>query len=319
MSDPEKYHAFRKIIETEGNAIHPFSLKGSATSDFARDAFTQLMKSHLAKKTELGDVLIPSFAPGCRRLTPRQGFLEALTEGNVRVINTPIQAVTEDGVVIEGGRLFELDVLVCATGFNVIGAPLFSVVGVDGNTLTDRWGSYPESYTSVAVDGFPNYFTILGPNSGVTSGSLTKIIEGVGDYTIKCIRKLQKEDIKSMRISSRAISSWVKYVEVYFQKTVFLDDCRTWYRKNNRIIGLWPGSTFHAVESLRSPRWEDFDYDCGENASDDRLLRWLGNGWSELQPNGGDISFYIEPDYVDKPSAPFPEKIEKWNYRSFSH
>lgn len=319
MSDPAKYHAFRKLIETEGNAMHPFSLKGSPMSDFARDAFTQLMKSRLTKKPELADFLIPSFAPGCRRLTPGEGFLEALTEENVEFINTPIQAVTESGVVLEGGRLIELDVLVCATGFNPTAAPPFPVVGIDGKTLKGRWEPYPEAYMSVAVDGFPNYFTMLGPNSGVASGSLTKIIESVGDYIIKCVRKIQKEDIKSMRIAPRAISSWVNFVEFYFQKTVFLDNCHTWYRKNNRIIGLWPGSTLHAVESLRSPRWEDFEYDYGENANDGRLLRWLGNGWSELQLNGGDLSFYIEPGYVDKPFAPFPEKTEKWNYRSFSY
>ncbi|KAF3006882.1 hypothetical protein E8E13_010976 [Curvularia kusanoi] len=319
MSDPEKYHAFRKLIETEGNAMHPFSLKGSEMSEFARDAFTQLMRSRLAKKPELADFLLPSFAPGCRRLTPGQGYLEALTEDNVNVITTAIQAVTEKGVVLEGGQLIELDVLVCATGFNAGGAPPFPVTGADGSKLSERWEPYSEAYMSVAIDGFPNYFTMMGPNSGVASGSLTKIIESVGDYIIKCIRKLQKEDIKSMRISPRAMNSWITHIEGYFQKTVFLDDCHTWYRKDNRIIGLWPGSTVHAIEALRSPRWEDFDYDYGEDTSDDRLLRWLGNGWSELQLNGGDISYYVEPEYVDKPSAPLPEDTTKWNYRSFSY
>ncbi|KIW17912.1 hypothetical protein PV08_05107 [Exophiala spinifera] len=319
MSDPKKYHEFRKLIETEGNAMHPFSLKGSSLSEYAREAFTQLMKSRLSKKPELMDFLLPNFAPGCRRLTPGPGFLEALTEDNVEFINTPIQAVTENGVVLEDGRPIELDVLVCATGFSATSAPPFPVVGMNGKTLSDRWEPYPEAYMSVAVDDFPNYFTMVGPGSGVASGSLTKIIESVGDYVIKCIRKLQKEDIRSMQISSRAIHSWVKFTKSYFEKTVFLDDCHTWYRKNNRVVGLWPGSTVHAVEALRSPRWEDFEYDYGENGVNDRLLRWLGNGWSDLQLTGGDISFYIEPEYVDRPSAPFPETTEKWNYRSFSH
>ncbi|KPI42856.1 putative sterigmatocystin biosynthesis monooxygenase stcW [Cyphellophora attinorum] len=319
MSDPKKYHEFRKMIETEGNAMHPFSLKGSPMSAGARDMFTQLMKGRLAKKPELGDFLIPSFAPGCRRLTPGEGFLEALTEDNVEFINTAIEAVTETGVVLQGGRAIELDVLVCATGFNAAGPPPFPVIGVDGRALSDRWEKYPEAYMSVAVDGFPNYFTMLGPNSGVASGSLTKIIESAGDYILKCIRKLQKEDIQSMQISSRAIRSWVNHVENYFTKTVFLDDCRTWYRRDNRIIGLWPGSTVHAIEVLRSPRWEDFEYEYGQEAAGDRLLRWLGSGWSELQLSGGDISYYIEPEYVDVPSAPFPEKTAKWNMISFSH
>jgi hypothetical protein len=161
---------------------------------------------------------------------------------------------------------------------------------------------------------------VLGPNSGVASGSLTKIIEAAGDYILKCIRKLQKEDIKSMQISPRAIRSWVRHVEDYFTRTVFLDDCQTWYRRDNRIIGLWPGSTVHAIEAMRSPRWEDFEYEYDQEASGDRLLKWLGSGWSELQlREGGDISYYIEPEYVDVPSAPFPEKTAKWNMISFSH
>jgi cation diffusion facilitator CzcD-associated flavoprotein CzcO len=169
MSDPKKYHEFRKMIETEGNAMHPFSLKGSPMSAGARDAFTQLMITRLAKKPELGEFLIPNFAPGCRRLTPGEGFLEALTEDNVEFINTPIEAVTETGVVLRGGRAIELDVLVCATGFNAAGSPVFPVTGVDGRTMNDRWAKYPEAYMSVAVDGFPNYFTSEYP-SKPTSG-----------------------------------------------------------------------------------------------------------------------------------------------------
>ncbi|KIW62340.1 hypothetical protein PV04_10521 [Phialophora macrospora] len=92
MSDEEKYHDFRKIIESDGSAMHPFLLKGSAMSQAAREAFTQLMHSRLAKKLELADLLVPDFAPGCRRLTPGPGFLEALTEDNVEVISAPIRA-----------------------------------------------------------------------------------------------------------------------------------------------------------------------------------------------------------------------------------
>lgn len=320
MSSEEDYHAFRKTIETEGNAMHPFTLKGSAMSAYAREAFTQLMRSRLAKKPEFADFLIPNFAPGCRRLTPGPGFLEALTEDNVDFVNTPIRAILPSGVLLESGKMVELDVLVCATGFNALGAPPFPVIGLDGKNMKDRFEPYPEAYMSMAVDGFPNFFTMLGPNAGVASGSLTKIIESAGDYILKCVRKLQKESIGAMHISPRRMQDWVRYVETYFQKTVFLDDCKTWYRKDNRIIGLWPGSTLHAIETLRSPRWEDYEYIyADEGDQSHNQLAWLGNGWSELQLNGGDISYYIDPENVDFPSAPLPEETKKWMRLSFSH
>ena len=84
-----------------------------------------------------------------------------------------------------------------------------------------------------------------------------------------------------------------------------------------------PGSTLHAVETLRSPRWEDFDYEY-EEASDDPIkgnrLGWLGNGWSDLQiGEGKDVSYYIEDSYVDVPSAPRPEETPRWTRWSYSH
>ena len=70
------------------------------------------MRARLANKPELADFLIPSFAPGCRRLTPGPGFLEALTEDNVEPITTPIRKVTSTGIMLADGREVELDVLV---------------------------------------------------------------------------------------------------------------------------------------------------------------------------------------------------------------
>lgn len=104
-----------------------------------------------------------------------------------------------------------------------------------------------------------------------------------------------------------------------------MDDCKSWYRRQDRIVGLWPGSTLHAVESLRSPRWEDFEYiyDDGEeegrgpNAANQ--MAWLGNGWSSIQLDHQDVSYYIEPQFIDFPSAPLPEDSAKWSTLSFSH
>lgn len=41
------------------------------------------MKKRLEKKPEIFDQILPSFPPGCRRLTPGPGYLEALVEPNV--------------------------------------------------------------------------------------------------------------------------------------------------------------------------------------------------------------------------------------------
>jgi hypothetical protein len=100
----------------------------------------------------------------------------------------------------------------------------------------------------------------------LASGALTPVMEAEGDYIVKCIRKLQKEDYVSMMPKKSRVKDFSNFVEAYFSKTVFMDDCRSWYKgtAGNRVIGLWSGSTSHALEALRAPRWEDFEYESKE-------------------------------------------------------
>lgn len=283
-------------------------------------AFRAMMKERLAKKPEIVDALTPSFAVGCRRLTPGPGYLEALVEDNVDFVSEKITSITPTGVVLESGRAVEIDALVCATGFNTSSPPPFEVFGKHGVSLKEKFTPYPATYLAMGVDGFPNFFMMLGPNSAIGSGSLTMMIETEGDYIVKCIRKLQKEDYVSMMPKADRVKDFSEYCHEYFKKTVYMDECNSWYRseggKGDRITGLWPGSTLHCLETLRAPRWEDFEY---ENKDDNRL-RWLGNGWSITQiEGGGDPAWYLEPSVVNVPLKGKPKEDEEFKSRPYSN
>lgn len=175
------------------------------------------------------------------------------------------------------------------------------------------------------MDGFPNFFSILGPNSLIGTGSLTMMLENEADYIVKCIRKIQRENIRSMDVKPERVEEFSEYIDEYFKQTVYLDGCNSWYRNEGgtgpRIQGLWPGSALHAIEAFRSPRWEDFvyEYEKDENGKPVSQLKWLGNGWSYPQVHGGDLAFYLEPEYLDTPAAPFPEKTRLNQIRSFCY
>jgi len=314
-----KFLEFRKLIETDGNTIHGITFKGSDIQNWAVSAFGDMMRERLKKKPEIADFILPSFAVGCRRLTPGPGYLEALVEDNADFISDQISEIVPEGIVLETGRKIEIDVLVCATGFNASSPPPFEVYGKNGKSLQERFTPHRETYLTMTVDGFPNFFMMLGPNSAIGSGSLTMMIETEGDYIIKCIRKLQKEDYISMMPKPERVKDFMDYTNEYFKNTVYMDECNSWYRsdggKGDRITGLWPGSTLHCLEALRAPRWEDFDFET----KDENRLRWLGNGWSVTQLDGGDPAWYLEPSLQNVPVAGKPEDDEEFKRRPFSH
>lgn len=288
---------------------------------------TAAMRERLSSKPEIADFLIPSFGVGCRRATPGPGYLEALGGSKVDFVTEPIREVNSKGILLKTGRQLDLDCIVCATGFNTSGIPQFEVHGSDGTTLAQRFSPNAEAYLSLAVDGFPNLFFMLGPNSGVGSGALTIIIESVGDYIIKCIRKLQKEDYSTMTAKKERVGDWVENCQAYFEKTVYTDQCKSWYKGSggdgSHIIGLWPGSTLHALEALRAPRWEDFEWESLHDS--ENKMRWLGNGCSTTHTKltdgqyAGDPAWYIDPMFLDKPLPGRPEDDMRLRMRPFSH
>lgn len=321
--DPEFYHAFRLSVEEDGNGIHAVTMKGTPLQVGAKDMFYQHMKKRLETKPEIFEALIPSFSPGCRRLTPGPGYLEALTQPNVSFITTPITHISETAIRTKDGQTYEIDALVCATGFKSSAPPPFPVTGMNGLSLNEKWSERATTYLSHSIPSFPNMFTMLGPNSAIGSGSLTFMIENVGDYIVKCVRKIQKENIASMVVKPEREQDFIEYVDAYFQGTVFAEECRSWYKNKGtgEVVGLWPGSTLHCVETLRSPRWEDFEYTyAGEqDGKKANQLSWLGNGWTSNQMEERDLAWYLYPEFVDQPVAPKPEERSVYKIRPFSH
>ncbi|KAM7196083.1 FAD/NAD(P)-binding domain containing protein [Rhypophila sp. PSN 637] len=332
-SDPESFFKHRKAFENDGNLIHDSTLKGTEMQAMGIQIFRSGMEKKLASRPDLLARLIPSFSPGCRRLTPGKGFLEALLEPNVTTIFDSITSVAPPtGVILSSSSsssdpgsssqtTLDIDVLICATGYQASTSPPFPVVGRGGQTLRSRWSPIPESYLSLAIDGFPNYLMMFGPNSAIGFGSLTKILEAETDYVCAIIRKLQKEDYATIEPKPERVKDFTAYIGAYFEKTVYTEKCKSWYRteggKGDWIAGIWPGSTLHALEALRSPRWEDWVYESADRESGNGL-RWLGNGWSETQKTG-DPSWYINPEEVEVPYPGKPEDNPRYKARPWSY
>ena len=113
--------------------------------------------------------------------------------------------------------------------------------GQGGVTLDELWNPTPEAYMSMCAPKVPNLFMYLGPNGGPGAGSTIHMLEWLCNYMIQCVRKIQKEHIKSMVVrsvstlfpltiafnrlhatsSAQANTDFSRHVDKYFAKTVF--------------------------------------------------------------------------------------------------
>ncbi|KAF9004447.1 FAD/NAD(P)-binding domain-containing protein [Hymenopellis radicata] len=304
--DPEYYRQYRKEIESDLNSAHAATLRGNPLQIGGKAAFTETMKKRLAKKPWIANHIIPDFGVACRRLTPGPGYLEALCEDNVDFVPTGIERVTPTGIQTTDGKLHELDVLICATGFDITGHLPFDLIGRNGVTLESKYTPHPRTYMSVAVDGFPNWFQGLGPNSGVGAGSLLLLAEREVDYAVAATLKLQRERLKSIEARPEAVADFDEYIDSYFPTTVFGEKCRSWYKagkEEGRVVALWPGSCTHAARALANPRWEDFTYERLPKSKN--RFHWLGDGntVADRIPEA-DKAWYLDASEIDIPPVP---------------
>lgn len=196
--DPQAYIEYRRSIE---NILHrPVEALYQNTEGMKVlwDICKQHMKDKLARKPEIYEQLVPDFPPGCRRLTPGPGYLEALIEDNVSFISTPMKQVHSDCIETCDGTKRPVDAIICATGFDGVYKVHFPVIGHGKASLQEQWDVIPEAYLSIAPENMPNYFLFLGPNGGPGLGSAVPFLENEAKYMIKCIQKLQREWYKSM-------------------------------------------------------------------------------------------------------------------------
>jgi hypothetical protein len=76
--------------------------------------------------------------------------------------------------------------------------------------------------------------------------------------------------------------------------------CRSWYnqgRPDGKLTAQYPGSLVHWKKILEHPRFEDYDIAYRSR----NRFEFMGNGFTELEVNHGDLSWYLDPEYIDKP------------------
>ncbi|MFC5950678.1 flavin-containing monooxygenase [Pseudonocardia lutea] len=193
----------------------------------------------------------PTFTMGCKRILMSNDYYPALRRDNVAVETDRIVRVTETGVVTvdAGGREteHEVDTIVFGTGFKVAdGLARMNVTGRDGVKLADAWAEGPEALLGTMVAGFPNLFTIVGPNTGLGHSSMVFMVESQLNYVLDAMRTVDRH--RAVAIDTRAESQAEFNAEIQRRlgRAVWArGGCASWYLdEHGRNRTLWPGYTF---------------------------------------------------------------------------
>ncbi|MBU3066302.1 NAD(P)/FAD-dependent oxidoreductase [Nocardia sp. NEAU-G5] len=195
----------------------------------------------LVRDRDLHARLTPEYEPLCKRPVVSGSYYRAITAPNADLVTDAITEITPTAIRTADGREHPVDVIVLATGFRAheYMRPM-DLRGRDGVTIDQAWAQGPRAYRTTAIPGFPNLFTVLGPNSPTGSISLQYAAERTAAYITHWLNRFRDGDIDTVEVTESATDAYYKDVDEAMGPTVWNTGCDSWYFTEGRTIDLWP-------------------------------------------------------------------------------
>jgi cation diffusion facilitator CzcD-associated flavoprotein CzcO len=186
-------------------------------------------------------------------------YYRALRGRNAELVTTAIDRITPRGIRTADGREIDVDLLVFATGFQAHNymRPM-NLRGRDGLSIDDAWAKGPRAYRMTAIPGFPNFFTVLGPNSPTGSISLQYSAELTARYITQWLRRFRDGEIDTVEVTDEATTKFNDEVAAALGPTVWNTGCNSWYLTDEGNVDLWPYDRRTMTAMLTRPDDRDF-------------------------------------------------------------
>ena len=202
----------------------------------------------------------PDYTIGCKRILPSNDWYRTLAHDNVELVTGGIREVRANSIVGMDGVERPVDAIVFGTGFHVTDMPVArQVLGRDGKLLDDRWHGSPQAYLGCTVAGFPNFFLLLGPNTGLGHSSMVYMIESQVAYVLDALRVMDERGAETFEVSAEVAERFNAELQEQLGGTVWNTGCSSWYLDDTgRNATLWPDWTFRFRR--RTARFEPADH-----------------------------------------------------------
>jgi cation diffusion facilitator CzcD-associated flavoprotein CzcO len=213
------------------------------------------------KDPELRRKLTPKFQFGCKRILISDDFWASFERDNVDLVTDPIEEIRSNAIETRDGALHECDAIVLATGFalGLASAP-FPIFGRGGKALDDVWADGAVAYKGMTVAGFPNWFIMMGPNTGPGHTSVLVYTEAQIAHAMGAIKRMMADNLKSVEIKQAVQDDYNAGIQGRMKHMVWTSGCNSWYLSSDGSNhSLYPG--FAAEYVLRARHWNASDYE----------------------------------------------------------
>ena len=232
-------------------------------NDTHRGYFTQYIVSELGDKTELLDQVVPTYPPFGKRMLMDNGWYRMLRNERVELVSNPIAEIGPDRIITQDGTEYDADVLVVATGFDVLRfLTAFEARGRSGRSLREVWNDDDaKAYLGLAVPDFPNFFCLYGPNlQPGHGGSLIFVVEMQMRYIMDVLKKMLTQGLGAVECRQDVHDAYNERIDQAHANMVWTHPgMETYYRNaRGRIVVNSPYRNATFYEMTRAADLGDF-------------------------------------------------------------
>ncbi|WP_018177225.1 flavin-containing monooxygenase [Jongsikchunia kroppenstedtii] len=232
----EREAAYQKRWELGGvlfSKTFPDQMVTEGANATAREFWEKKVRA-VIDDPEVAELLVPKdHAIGTKRICTDSNYFQTYNRDNVELVNlraTPIEKIDETGIVVEGGKHYDIDTLVLATGFDAMTGSVakMNIVGRDGVTLNDKWAAGPQTYLGLGTDGFPNMFNIAGPGAPSVLANMVLHSELHVDWIADAAKYLDEQGAVAIEATPDAVENWGEELRTRADGTL-MPTANSWY------------------------------------------------------------------------------------------
>ncbi|MBV1878816.1 MAG: NAD(P)/FAD-dependent oxidoreductase [Pseudomonadales bacterium] len=244
----EIFRNTREILKNAGDKLSPDEYgKIAEIADFQKMEQVRGRVNDVVKDDGVAEYLKPYYRQFCKRPCFHDDYLPTFNLPGVTLVDTEGQGVTEitETGVIVGGKEYELDCLVFATGFEV-GTDYtrrsgYELHGVGGQTLTDKWKDGMKTFHGMHTNGFPNVFVMGMTQTGLTA-NIPHMLKEQAEHIAHIVKHALDSNIRVLEATAEAEQSWVETINRLARLgETFYKECTPGYYNNEGRPGEGDG------------------------------------------------------------------------------